>query len=104
MKILLMLAALGLTTVAAAAPADAQVNRRQYSQERRIDQGIRSGRITPREAARLQRNQGRINGAEQRMRASGGRLTYRERQRLDNRQDRASGRIYRQKNNRRRYR
>ncbi|GGE96893.1 hypothetical protein [Sphingomonas prati] len=103
MKKLLILAALGFTTVAAAAPADAQVNRRQDNQQQRIDRGVRSGQITGREADRLQRNQNNIARAEDRMRSSGGRLTNRERARLDNRQDRAGSKIRRQRNDRQRY-
>ncbi len=103
MKKLLILAALGFTTVAAAAPADAQVNRRQDNQQQRIDRGVRTGQITGREADRLQRNQNKIARAEDRMRSSGGRLTNRERARLDNRQDRAGSKIRRQRNDRQRY-
>lgn len=97
---LLMLVALGLTTAAAAAPAAAQVNSRQWNQQHRIQQGARSGELTRREYYRLQGQQARIDRAEDRMRWSGGRLTYRERARLDRRQDRASVRIHRQKHDR----
>ena len=100
MKKLLMLAALGLTTIAVAAPAQAQVNYRQWNQDHRIQQGARSGELTRREYYRLQAQQARIDRAEDRMRWSGGRLTNRERARLDRRQDRASARIYRQKHDR----
>lgn len=104
MKMLATFAALGLATVGLAVPAAAQINHTQHNQQQRIHQGVRSGALTQREAYRLQRNQGRINRAEDRMRASGGRLTYRERARLDRRQDRASARIYRQKHDRQGYR
>lgn len=103
MKMLFMLAAMGLTTAVVTAPAEAQVNRRQYNQQDRIQQGARSGALNGREVYRLERNQGRIDRAEHRMRSSGGRLTYRERARLDRRQDRASARIYRQKHDRQGY-
>ncbi len=104
MKMLAMFAALGLATAGLPVAAEAQINHRQYNQQERIRQGVRSGALTPREAYRLQRNQGRIDRAEHRMRSSGGRLTYREQARLDRRQDRASARIYRQKHDRQGYR
>lgn len=100
MKKLLMGAALGIAGVAAAAPAEAQVNWRQHNQQQRIYRGIQSGELTRREFYGLERNQARIARMEHRLRASGNRLTLRERVRLDRRQDRASVRIYRQKHDR----
>ena len=100
MKKLLMLAALGLTTITAVAPASAQVDRREDNQQHRIRQGIRSGALTPQEARRLERQQARIDRSEDRLRArNGGYLTPRERARLAHRQAHASRAIYRAKHN-----
>ena len=49
--IIAMAAAASVATCAV--PAAAQVNARQLNQERNIDAGVRSGKLTPREAATL---------------------------------------------------
>lgn len=80
------------------------VNQRQGRQQERIDQGVASGRLTAGEAVRDERQQGRINATEARMRANnGGHLNRYQRARLENRQNRASAHIYNSKHNRRRY-
>lgn len=100
MKKILILAALGLAAAASATPAAAQINRREHNQQQRIANGVRTGQLTPREAARAEGQQARIARAERRMRASGGRLTFAERRRLQQRQNHASRFIYRQKHDR----
>lgn len=80
------------------------VNQRQGRQQERINQGVASGRLTAREAVRDERQQGRIDATEARMRANnGGHLNGNQRARLEGRQDRASARIYRSKHNGRHY-
>lgn len=102
MRTLAIAAALGLTALTAL-PAAAQVNGREIEQQRRIDQGVRSGQLTPGEAARDERQQGRIDRTVARERAfNGGRLTPYERARINARQNRASAQIYRTKHNGRR--
>ena len=99
MKTLAIAAALGLATLAAL-PAAAQVNGREAEQQQRIDRGVRSGELTPREAVRDERQQGRIDRTVSRERArNGGVLTPFERARVSARQDRAGSRIYRTKHN-----
>lgn len=103
MKTLIAAAALGLTALTAV-PALAQVNARQAEQQARINQGVRSGELTNREANHLERQQARINNTEQRMRAqNGGYLRPGQKARLEARQDRASANIYRKKHNARAY-
>jgi hypothetical protein len=94
--VLLGVAALGL----AAQPAEARINQRQGHQQQRIDHGIRTGQLTPREAARLERQQVAIARYEARSRADGPGLTRTERIRLERMQDRASRSIYRQRHDR----
>jgi hypothetical protein len=89
-----------VTTVAAAAPAEARINQRQGHQQHRIYHGVRSGALTGREAWRLERQQARIARYERRSRADGPGLTGRERYRLERMQDRASRNIYRQRHDR----
>ena len=71
-----------------------RIDRRQEFQERRIQQGIANGSLTPREAAFLQREQAQIARLEDRALADG-RLSPRERFRIEQAQDRAAQDIYR---------
>ena len=73
-----------------------RVQQRMQNQEQRIDQGVKSGRLTPREAGKLEAEQTKIRQTKERM-ESDGRLTGKERQRLENMQDHADQNIYRQK-------
>lgn len=75
---------------------DPGVQKRLENQEQRIDQGVQSGALTPKETGRLEAEQAKIKQAEERMK-SDGQLTGKERQRLHNMQDHSSQRIYRQK-------
>lgn len=100
MKMFLATALAGLSMMAATTPVEAQVNHRQWNQQQRIDRGYHSGRLTPREARRLQSQQNRIHRYEARSRWDGGGLSRRERERLAIKQDRANRNIYRQKHDR----
>lgn len=74
------------------------INQRKYNQQARIAQGVRSGQMTPREASRVERQEGRINREEHAMRAAdGGHLTAGDRHTLARQQNRESQRIYNQK-------
>ncbi|QJU59394.1 hypothetical protein HL653_17990 [Sphingomonas sp. AP4-R1] len=95
MKTVATLIALGAMT-AAAVPAMAQVNARQHNQQDRIYNGVRNGSLTPHEAAKLERQQGRIAHAEHRARVTGG-MSPAERARLTARQNAASANIHHQK-------
>jgi uncharacterized protein HemX len=87
-------AALGLGAVAQAAPV---VNARQLNQERRIDAGTRSGKLTRSEAARLKAEQRSIAMERSRMKARHGRLTARDKRVLHARQEAANRHILNQK-------
>ncbi len=104
-KILATIGMAGIIGIAAAGTALAGVNdpvigQREANQEARIDQGIKSGQLTPKEAGRLEAQQTRIQQREERMK-SDGRLTAGERKRLTRQQNRASRNIYRLKHNNR---
>ncbi|MBI5855417.1 MAG: hypothetical protein HZB35_09375 [Nitrospirae bacterium] len=75
------------------------IDQRQANQEQRIDQGIASGQLTGHEAARLNRQQDRIDKMENHAKADGV-VTKRERARLHAAQDHASRTIARQKHDR----
>ncbi|UAJ08957.1 hypothetical protein [Polymorphobacter megasporae] len=80
------------------------VNQREGRQQQRIDQGVTSGRLTAGEAVRDERQQGRIEATEARMRANNdGHLNGNQRSRLESRQNRASTHIYNSKHNGRHY-
>jgi hypothetical protein len=72
------------------------IDQRQANQERRIDQGIASGQLTEREAARLDKQQNHIDNMENKAKADGV-MTKKERARIHAAQDRASRSIARQK-------
>jgi hypothetical protein len=101
----------GVGIFVAAAPVFAQtttsrttdpgIQKRMQNQDRRIDQGVKSGELTPKEAGRLEADQARIQQTEERMKSDGN-LTGQERQKLNTMQDRSSDRIYQQKHDRQR--
>ena len=106
---MLAVAAIGLSISASAfaqtpgSTTGAAIDAREAEQQRRIQQGINSGALTPGEAARLERRESSIERQEQRMRArDGGELTRRDREVLNERLDRTSRAIYHDKHNARR--
>ncbi len=98
MKKSLIIAIAGLL-VATAVPASAQSHRsdhRQWRQQERIDRAYRHGRISPREAARLERQQRRIERVERRARYyNNGRVDPRSARQIERMQDRANHSIRR---------
>lgn len=86
--------ALGLSLAATGlAEAQHRVDRRQAVQERRIDQGVRSGALTPRETWRLERGQAHVERMET-LATADGVVTPRERVRLEHAQDVQSRQIF----------
>jgi len=77
---------------------DSGINRREWRLEKRIDQGLASGRLTPWEARALDREQSRIRYIEAQMK-SDGYLSYRERLRLHREMNIASRNISRLNHN-----
>ena len=77
-----------------------EVGQRRENQQDRIAQGIRSGEMTPGEAARTENREQRINRSIAADRAAnGGKLTPQERRNINQRQNSVSRQIYRQKHN-----
>lgn len=99
-RMLFAVAALAMFTTAAASahPVTPRVDRREARQEMRIQQGMRNGQLTPREAARLQRGQRHVRRMECRAKADGF-VSMRERARLGHAQDRQSRHIARFRHN-----
>jgi hypothetical protein len=93
------IAALGLSLSGPAAFAQ-NINKREARQQHRIAQGIENGSLTPRETARLERQEARINQLEAKDRKSGGGLSPKERAELNRLLTSESHRIYAQKHDR----
>lgn len=103
MKRTLMIALLAavLTSFAGLAfahPATPRIDRREGRQHSRIEQGVRGGELTRREAARLRMGQRHIHRMEARAK-SDGRVTMRERGRIARAQNHESRAIWRKKHN-----
>ena len=102
LRTLLVVAALAALTAATAQAGTytPRVDRREARQQARIRQGVRSGELTPREAARLRMGERHIRRMERRDKADGV-VTPRERRQLNRAENRESRRIAHLKHNRR---
>ena len=90
-------AALGLAFCGAALAQNAdQTIQRDVNQQQRIEQGLKSGQLTTHEAARLEREQAKIERDQARAMRDG-KLSPAEKARLEREQNRASRDIYREK-------
>lgn len=101
MKVLLGAGAVSvlIASAAFAGPTDDPgIQKREQNQQQRIDQGVKSGKLTPREAGKLEAQQAKIKQDEERMKSDGN-LTKQERRKLTREQNRASKNIYRKKHN-----
>jgi hypothetical protein len=99
MKIQTLIAALALTVGACAfaqTPATPRIDQRQANQQKRIDQGVASGQLTPAEAARLEKREDKIAKDEAAAKADG-KVTGAERRKLEREENQASRAIHRQK-------
>jgi len=76
-----------------------RVDQRELNQQKRIDQGVKSGALTDREAAALQKGQARVDTMAQKAKADGI-VTPQERQRLHAEQNQQNRRIQEMKHNR----
>jgi hypothetical protein len=84
-------------------PATPRIDQREVQQDHRIHDGLRSGRLTPREAHRLERQQAEIRQAERRARADG-RVTRQEREHIRYLQARANQTLHAEVNDRQQFR
>jgi hypothetical protein len=88
----------GSTPFADAATPTPAIHRHRVHQQERIGQGVRSGRLTPRETIRLERGQGHVARMIRRARADGV-VTPRERSQILRAQGIQSRHIWRMKHN-----
>lgn len=75
-----------------------QVNGRQANQQRRIANGVNSGKLTPGQTANLEKREGHVQAREQKdMAAHNGHLTKAEQRGINRQQNRISRSIYKDK-------
>jgi hypothetical protein len=99
MNIIKAAAVVGLSALSLSAFATTstpRIDQRQAEQQQRIEQGVRSGQLTRREAGRLQQGQANIQRLEDRAVADG-KVTPRESARIERAQDVEDRRISREK-------
>lgn len=92
---MIMVALMAMVQVAVAHPRG-KVAHKQYNQHHRIQQGVRHGQLTAREAHVLRMQQAKVRHYKQ-MAMADGRVTARERHLIDRTQRNASRNIYNQK-------
>ena len=83
------------------APASTQtpvIDKREKIQEKRIEQGVKSGELTAGETRKLEAQQAKIK-ADKMMAKSDGKMTKAERSKIRREQNRASRKIYGKKHN-----
>jgi len=97
-KVLIVTVLTALSLPAFAQHSTPVIDQRQAAQQHRIEQGVRSGELTPRETARLERGQARIRQMERQALADG-RISRRERAAIDREQDKQNQLIARLKHN-----
>ena len=95
-----LIAALAVTSVANAQTRTPVINHRQHNQERRINQGVRSGELTRNEAHHLRKDERHIR-AEKRTARADGRMGRREMAHIRHQENRVSRKIYRDQHNNR---
>lgn len=89
----------GLTAMSSTAFAG-EVDQRQAEQQRRIEQGVQNGSMSPRETARVEHQEAAVRREINRdRRQNGGRLTGREKAKINRQENKMSGEIYRDKHN-----
>jgi hypothetical protein len=96
-KLILTLAAIASgSAFAQSQQAASEFIERNINQQQRIEQGLQSGQLTTREAARLEKGEARVENMESRA-LRDGRVTQNETRHIDQAQDRLSRDIYREK-------
>ena len=92
----LVLAFIGITSVASAQTATPNVTKRQENQQARIAQGVKSGQLTAKETEHLEAREAKIQH-DKKVAKSDGAVTPAERAKLQREENHTSRAIYRQK-------
>lgn len=98
-KIIIALAVAGVS-ISTVAQADIRVDARQLNQQRQIDAGKRSGKLSRAERDRLTAQQRMIERSKKQLERSGGRFTDAEVRRVNQMLDKSQADIVRAKQNR----
>jgi hypothetical protein len=96
MKITILAALLAAALPVAAQTSTPRVDQRQVNQEARIQQGVQSGQLTAKEAAKLEKGQAKVGALEAKAKADG-KVTAKERKKLAKAQDKQSKKISKEK-------
>src|ERR1051326_8697216 len=91
-----LISAAVISPVVLAQTATPGVDKRQANQEARIEQGVQSGQLTKREAAKLERGQAKVQAKKEKAEADGV-VTSKERAKLAKAQKKQSRKIYKEK-------
>ena len=94
----LLIAILAIASMAQAQTRTPVINHREHNQNRRINQGVRSGELTRNETRHLRGDERRIS-EQKHMAKAEGRMNYAERAHLRREENRTSRAIYRDKHN-----
>lgn len=86
-------------SVSAFAQNTPNIDKREATQQKRIDQGVQSGQLTNKEAANLEKGQARVNRLEDKAKADGV-VTAKERRQIRKAQDHQNKKIHKLKHNR----
>lgn len=100
MKLVSLAALVAAVALPAAAQSTPRVDQRQANQEARIQQGVQSGQLTPKESANLEKGQAKVQAMEDKAK-SDGTVTAKERAKLAKAQDKQSRKIAKKKHNKR---
>jgi len=92
----LVLAFIGIASVASAQTATPNVTKRQENQQARIAQGVKSGQLTAKETEHLEAREAKIQH-DKKVAKSDGTVTPAERAKLQREENHTSRAIYRQK-------
>ena len=90
------LAAGALLSTSVMAQTTQEIIQRDVNQEKRIDQGLKSGELTTKEAGKLEREESRVDKLQTKA-LSDGKLTDAEKRRIEQEQNRVSKDIYSEK-------
>ena len=86
----------GSGAVLAQTTSTPRIDQRQANQQKRIDEGVKSGQLNEKEARRLEKGQQRVQKAEDKAVADGT-VTAKEKRKIEHMQDNQSRKIYRER-------
>ena len=97
--LLVALTTLSISSAFAVTPLEQRQANREARQAQRIEQGVASGSLTQKEAARLENGQNHVDAVEAKA-LSDGKVTAKEKGRIEHAQDVQNRHIYKQKHDR----